>query len=337
MEQYSQNLWLSITDSAKFRRFLKQGIGSRLMHNQAVQYLHLSGLNLLSGYQSKRNASLFQNIQTCCLFIGHTKSGNSMIGSLLDAHSHVILADEADTLRFLPAGFHRNQIFYLLLRASRRETQKGRVTARRLGGYSWQVPGQWQGKAAEIQVIGDSTSGTTTRRLGSYPGLYPQLQEILGNIKIKFIHMIRNPYDPISVMMVRGKRSFENAFTHYATSCEYLEGIYQNIGVENILPIRYESFIAQPETQLAALLEFLGVKGSDDYLHACSGIIKSPPQQPRQMLHWEPDWIETVQRKIEQVEFLEGYSFTSGTAGSIEVSGFSRPASTDLRKLSPTS
>ncbi len=282
------------------------------MQSKAVQALHLGGLNALSRYQSKVNLALFENIHTFCLFIGHTKSGNSMIGSLLDAHPNAILADEVDTLRFFPAGFQREQIFYLLLRASRRETLKGKVTARRLGGYSWHIPGQWQGRADNLQVIGDSTSGTTTRRLAHSPELFQQVEKAMGKVKVKFIHLIRNPFDPMSVMMVRGKRSFENAFTHYAKSCDILQGIYQRVGAENIYPIRYETFVSQPRTQLESLLSSLGLSAPEDYLQACAGILHSTPEQARQMVEWKPEWIEAVTRKIDQVDFLTGYTFSAG-------------------------
>lgn len=311
MKTSAEQIWISLTNSAGFRQFAKRGPGANLFQSQAYQSLQLKGLYALSRVQTLREPSIFAGVKTCCLFIGHTKSGNSMIGSLLDAHPNAVVSDEADILRFIPAGFRREQIFYLLYRASRREALKGRVTARRLGGYSWQVPNQWQGKSSSIQVIGDSTSGTTTRRLAQSPDLLPRFAAVLGEANLRFVHMVRNPFDPLSIMMVRGKRSFENAFSHFAAGCDYLQNLSRRIGEENIFRIHYEPFIAQPKPIFDGLLSFLDLSSSEAYLQACTQVLHNTPQQARQMVQWKPEWIAMVTHLIDQVQFLEGYSFNN--------------------------
>ena len=65
------------------------------------------------------NRRLFARVESLCLFIGYPRSGHSLIGALLDAHPNAIIADELDALKYVHAGFRRNQLFYLLLRGSR--------------------------------------------------------------------------------------------------------------------------------------------------------------------------------------------------------------------------
>lgn len=270
----------------------------------------LTAKNYVSSYYlSQTQRARFQDVRAYCMFIGHMKSGGSMIGSLLDAHPNAILADEVDALHYVQAGFSREQIFHVLLRASRKELAKGRVTARRLGAYSWLVPGQWQGRYSTLQVIGESATGISTLRLGQTPGLLSKLQARLGGVNVKFIHVIRNPYDPISLMMVRGKRTFEAAFEHYFRSCEMLVDLRSRLDVSSLLAVRYEDFVCQPEEGLLSICRFLGLQAGADYLSACSGILRQTPDRSRSLVQWEPRWIEQVQERMSTFGFLAGYSF----------------------------
>jgi hypothetical protein len=244
------------------------------------------------------------------MFIGHTKSGGTLIGSLLDAHPNVILADEADVLAYMENGFSRHQIYHILLKISRREVLKGRVTARRLKPYSFKVPGQWQGRYSKLQVIGDSRAGLTTQKFGRDPDLLRQkLHKLIPDVDIKLIQVIRNPYDPISQMMIRGKRSFQNAQERYFANCEILIELRKQMNSSTLLAVKYEEFIRQPESNLIRICNFLGIDACDDYVDACTNILYESPEQSRHLVRWEPEWIDAVQSKIDRFDFLEGYTF----------------------------
>ncbi|HEY3168098.1 MAG TPA: hypothetical protein VGK57_12760, partial [Candidatus Binatia bacterium] len=137
----------------------------------------------------------FNRVQSFCLFIGYPRSGHTLIGSLLDAHSNAVIADELDALKYIQAGFSRDQLFYLLLRGSRRAAKAGRQRT----GYSYYVPGQWQGRFDKLRVIGDKAGGASAIRLAAFPFLLDTLSNGF-NTRLKFIHVTRNPYDVISTM-----------------------------------------------------------------------------------------------------------------------------------------
>ena len=87
------------------------------------------------------------------MFIGIGRSGTTLIGALLDAHPNMAIANQQTTPKYLrPRLFSRSQIFYLLLRNSRNA-----VRTRRMGGYSYAVTGQWQGRFDALEVIGDKS------------------------------------------------------------------------------------------------------------------------------------------------------------------------------------
>lgn len=309
VNQSFERLWVTWRNSDRWRQFAKRGPGAKVFGSDAYRKIDLTRRYVSTRYRSLSEPALFQDVKTFCFLVGHAKSGGTLIGSLLDAHPEIIFADEADALRFVDSGFRREQIYHILLKTSRREAMKGRVTARRLEPYSFAVPGQWQGRYRSLQVVGDSKAGPTTRRLGQDPELLGRLTNLMDDVDVNLIHVIRNPYDPISTMMIRGKRTFENAIEHYFAYCATLATIHQRVDDAHLLPVRYEALIGSPKTHLSNLCHFLDVESSDSYLDACTGILHSQPEQSRHMVAWTPKWIDVVRRKIDQFDFLAGYSY----------------------------
>ena len=309
MVESIERLWVSALNSNKWRRFAKWGPGSAIFRSRAYRQLDMARRYLATYRQSRKEPRAFQDVTTFCMFIGHTKSGGTLIGSLLDAHPNVILADEVDALRYVAARFSKEQIFHLLLKGSRREAMKGRVTARRLEPYSFLVPGQWQGKYRQLRVIGDSKAGPTTRQLGQAPNLLQQLQNVMTGVNVKLIQVVRNPYDPISLMVIRGKRTFDNAIEHYFAYCETLVKARSHLDSTNLLVLKYEDFICLPEKHLTAICNFLELDARDDYLEACVSILHPSPDQARHRVDWDAHWIAEVKRRMDGIDFLAGYTY----------------------------
>jgi len=310
MEKPLERLWVSLVDSNQFRKFARQGLGMRFFRSGVYRNLRLAKNSVSTSVATLMEPGMFQDVKSFCMFVGHNKSGTSMLGSLLDAHPNVILADEVGALEHVTAGFKRDQIFHLLLRGSRRELMKGRVTARRLTPYSYLVPGQWQGRFKQLQVIGDGKAGSSTQRFAKDPHLLKYLQTVMKDVDVKLIQVIRNPFDVISVMMVRGKRTFANSIYHYFTSCETLVRLRQQMD-ENLHAVRYEEFVNNPEQNLTQLCTYLGLEPHADYVQACAGIMHQQPDRSRHMVEWTPEWIKVVDDNIAKYDFLQGYSFES--------------------------
>ncbi|KAL9978240.1 hypothetical protein ACROYT_G015735 [Oculina patagonica] len=74
------------------------------------------------------------------------------------------------------------------------------------GIYSYNVPGAWQGTFnGKLKVIGDKKGGGTTMELTEKPekfSILKELNETVG-IPLKFLHVIRNPFDVISTWVLR--------------------------------------------------------------------------------------------------------------------------------------
>jgi hypothetical protein len=299
----------TVTGSDAFRRFMKQGPGRAVVRSAAFESLMIRRNAYRSRSAARRDPERFAHVRTFCAFVGHNKSGTSLMGSLLDAHPDVVLSDEVDALRYVEAGFGREQLYHLLLRASELEASKGRVTARRLQPYSYAVPGGYQGVSATPLVVGDSTSGSTTRRLGADPGLLDRLEALVRPAEVRLVQVVRNPFDPISVMMVRGNRSFENSIEHYFRACEALERIRDRCGPDRLRTVRYEEVVRGPERRLDAVCRFLGVDPDPSYLRDCAAIVRPEPDRSRGMVEWTPTWVRSVEERMARFDFLEGYRY----------------------------
>lgn len=260
-----------------------------------------------SYYHCRKYRELFSGVETYCMFLGYPRSGHSLVGSLLDAHPNVIIAHELDVLKYVRAGFSRDQIFYFLLENSRRRAERGRGYS----GYSYVVANQWQGRFRRLQVIGDKKGGRSSTRLHSNLGLLNSLRKTIG-IKTKIVHVIRNPYDSITTMTAKNQRNYtlENRIENYFSRVETVAGAKRRISPTDIFDVRQESLIEDPKKWLRELCNLLGVEAVPDYLEDCAKIMFKSPQKSRYNLPWSAENIDRVAEKMKPYPFLDGYSYS---------------------------
>ncbi|NHJ31861.1 MAG: hypothetical protein FK732_03270, partial [Asgard group archaeon] len=146
------------------------------------------------------NYKRFRDVNIYCMFIGYARSGHSIIGTLLDAHPNAVIAHELNVLRYVKKGFNKRQIFSLLIKKSNIQS----MTGRRFADKNYKVPNQWQGKYSKLLVIGDKKGGGSSKLLKLHPDLIEKLENKI-KLKIKIIHVIRNPYDNITTIARRRK------------------------------------------------------------------------------------------------------------------------------------
>lgn len=310
MRQTFERAWDSLANSGQYRRFARYGgLGSTIFRSDAYRRLIMAKNYVTTYPRSVLNGGDYGNLAVFCAFIGPTKSGATLVGSLLDAHPEAIFADEVDALRYVDAGFNRHQIADILVRRSRRQAMIGRVTARRLSAYDFEIPGQWQGRYQTLRVMGDSKAGMSTRRLGANPELLERIERVMNGAQTRYIMVIRNPFDPITAMRIRGRRSTANAVQRYFENCAHLKTLRQAIDPGRLFLVRYEEFVARPQTMLADLCHFLGLQADQDYLGACAAIIYDKPERMRDQLDWPAEDRRAVLRQSAGYEFLAEYTF----------------------------
>jgi hypothetical protein len=285
------------------------GIRRSMLRSKAGRWVLRHRRELLTRREIRRQPHRFDQVETCCLFIGHVKSGGSLLGAVFDAHPDTAFADEMDVVAQVEAGLGREQIFTLLLRGAQREARSGRVTARRLTPYSLAVPEQWQGAYERLRVVGDSRAGPTTRALGDDVVRLVRLRAVMGETRLVFVHVVRNPYESIGAMVRRSGRSVTNAVADHRQQCRRLAELRDRIPVQDLFTLRYEDFVADPRRHLHELLAFLDLEPSESYLEACVGLVQPEPVRERDRVRWSAQDLTEVGEVIEQFDFLTDYEF----------------------------
>lgn len=277
-------------------------------------YLQLFKDARYANRQLKEHPDRFASVDTYCMFIGYPRSSHSLIGSLIDAHPNAIIAHEQDVLKYVKYGFSKEQLFPLLLRNSEEFTAKGRTWT----GYSYAVPGQFQGRYEKLKVIGDKRGANSARRFQRKPEILEKLKQTVG-MPIKMIHVIRNPFDNISTMAYRNNGSdkakvtkavLQEEIANYFSLVETVQWVQNNLGEGNVIDIKIEEFMAQPKDKLRELCGFLALNADEKYLDDCAAIVYNKPHKTRDDYPWDEALVDEVKQKMARYAFFDGYDFS---------------------------
>lgn len=298
---YLAGILRSLVHSDDLPEYRKKGSLKRRL----IKWLSLSRHYSLSYRLSRQSAGIFQELETYCVLVGSPRSGGSTLSALLDAHPNVIFTDEVDILKYISAGFTRDQIFHLLLTISQKQAILGRKDA---GKFAYRIPGQWQGRFSRLRVLGDSKAGKSARRFAQDPDLLCRLREFL-QVQLRIFHVLRNPFDTITAMHLRSGRPLAEGIDYFFENCSTVLHLRKQTHPFHFMTVRQEDLFHDPSSRIIAVCRFLGLEASQDYLQACSSMLYRPPTKIRSLVQWTPDLINLVMRKIEPFDFLQGYSF----------------------------
>ena len=249
---------------------------------------------------SKKNREAYaedlKSLSGYCIFIGYPRSGHSLIASALDAHSEMVVAHELHVLKFLDAGFDRNQITFLLLENSRLFAKFGRIW----NSYNYAIPDQWQGKFQSLKIVGDKRGGGTSWWISESPDM---LERMVTEFTpgVKFIHVIRNPFDSLATIKLRQRNQSDpvEAFRFFFRLCDTNSAIGSQLPAGQVLDIYHEDFVSDPKGQLKRLCSFLGIMASPEYLESCASIVFEKPHRSRHDATWTDGAIKIVEKNAE--------------------------------------
>jgi hypothetical protein len=256
-----------------------------------------------------RDLSCFDGLQRFCIFVGQSRSGHSVVATLLNAHRHAVVSHNLDALGHLHEGVDREHLFLLILERDRWLGEQDRE----IGGYSYDVEGLWLGDHGDIRVIGDKRAGATSRLLSAEPGRLRTLADEVG-LPVHVIHHVRNPWDNISSIWSRRTlgvdRTLSEAADHYF---EMLDGAVRGLaaaaGELRWLRTYHEDLIATPSPVLEELFGLLELPVDAPFLDACAAFIHAEPRRTRQDAPWTQGLIRDVEARVREFAFLDRYSF----------------------------
>jgi hypothetical protein len=244
------------------------------------------------------------SVRAFLLFVGHPRSGHSLVGSLLDAHPAMVVSHELDVLKYVGLGYRRDQVLTLVLEHARANAEAGRKS----WGYSYAVAGQWQGRWQRLEVMGDKRGRMTTDRLAARPELLDDLARTL-RVPVKVVQVVRNPYDNVATMYARGSATLPDQVARYRELCETVDRIAAGPAGDGFHRLYHEDLVADTPAMLAALCGFLGVAAPDDYLAACDGVVFPSPRRTRDSAPWTPEDRAALDAVVAETGWLARYDF----------------------------
>lgn len=253
---------------------------------------------------------MFDDVEAFCLFAGYTRSGHTLVGTLLDAHHETAIAHEVPlfgaTFRARTTGeLHfstRVDLFSRLVANTVERAARGRRGIRRTIETPMPlVAGGWHGRYTKLRVIGTKRGQEAPVAFEFNPSIFAEL-EALVRAPLRLLHVYRNPWDNIASM---ARQNAGKAPARYFRRVDSIRRI-KEAGLP-MHDLALEDLIADPRAALEDVLGFLGLEGSDDYLDACAAIVDDKPHASREEHQWSKAEIGAVQRRMEGVPWLERY------------------------------
>jgi len=243
-------------------------------------------------------------------FIGHPRSGHSIIGALIDAHPNAIVPHEYGAIQKYQKKWHTcDELFIGLQQQSAHDAANSHLRNPRSGAYH--VPGQWQGTHNGLAVIGDKHGGATAVAIGTNPSvldvIYNEIQ-----LPIKFIHVYRHPYDNIATIKNRHEFSLEKVVSFYFNVCNCIDTTLDKINSApqySVLTIKQEEFVDTTVAHLHRICDYLELPPNLGYFQACSGIVFKSPRVTRDTVTWTESLKDIVRERAQRHPYLSSYNY----------------------------
>jgi hypothetical protein len=251
-----------------------------------------------------RNRRLFRDVERFFFLIGYTRSGSTLLGSLLNAHPEMVIAHEADIMRFVRPGITRNQLFAILLERDRQFAAIGR----KWSGFDYAVQGHGQGTFSRLRVIGDKHADKAAQHLRNDPGRLDRLRSVV-RVPIRAVHLVRNPFDTIASIARNREFPLSSAIPIYRGFGKAVDDVRNQLAADELLEMRYEAITADTIGSLSSILAFLGIEASEDYLNDCAALVDAQGRPGRRTFEWPSIERREVEKLIAARPVLAGYTF----------------------------
>lgn len=259
----------------------------------------------------KLHKTAFTRTPVFALFLGNSRSGTTLVASLLDAHPNMVISHELDILRMVNTPIGKMGLYGRIFNKSKWFASHNAQWQT----YSYRVPTGWQGRFDKLLVIGDKKAHHSCVLLHRNPSLLDRLHHLV-KVPIRIIHVVRNPYDNIATKARKGaQRQLE-------ATPQKLRGVadvyFRNIAIVDQLKtknhfavheLQFEKFLTYPEKELRSLCSFLGTDCPEDYLNKCLAVVNPQAHKSRHDVEWPEDLKREIQSRAKEFACLDGYRF----------------------------
>lgn len=258
--------------------------------------------DLWSARLARRLRDDFDRVERFCLFIGYPRSGHSIVGTMLEAHPDAVIAHELNAPPLILGGCTRDRLYARIVARARWFHLRGSRT-----NYDYRVPGQWQGRYRRLRVIGDKRGGAVTRALQEHPDLLERARALTG-VPLRLIHVVRDPLDNVAAIARWHDMSLDDAADYYFAHCESVARSAPLWSDDELITVRHEDFVADPESTLRALCAFLDLEPEAGWLASCRAVVFPQPTRSGRRTAWPDGLAERVAERALRHPQLSSYA-----------------------------
>ena len=255
-----------------------------------------------SAWLARRLRGDFARVERFCLFVGYPRSGHSIVGTMLEAHPDAVIAHELNAPPLILGGIERDRLYARIVARSRWFHLRGSRT-----NYDYRVPGQWQGRFRTLRVIGDKRGGAVTRALGEHPDLLERTRALI-RVPLRLIHVVRDPLDNVADIARWHGMTLPDAANYYFAHCETMARSANLWSNDELITVRHEDFVRDPESALRALCAFLGLDPEPGWLAACRVVVFPQPTRSGARTTWPDGLAESVAERARRYAHLTSYA-----------------------------
>lgn len=253
-------------------------------------------------------AARYRDVSVFGLFIGYSRSGHSIVGSVIDAHANALAAHRLHALKYILRGDTLEQVLYMAELNSARFARHGRM----LTGYRYAVAGAHQGSADHVRAVCDQEGEQNVRTATRDPAAIDRLHAAAGSRAVRMIHVVRNPFDNIATMSLRTMRSLDSTADRYFRLCEGVASIRRRVGAETVLDVWHDRFVRDPAAQIRRLLAFLDLEADPAFITRCAATMHQAPHASRFRRDWSRAQIAKVAERAAAFPWIAHYRYDDG-------------------------
>lgn len=285
------------------------------------------------------DANQVDNVEKFVMFAGYPRSGHSIIGTMLDSHPNMIIANEFPLIASLLSPESRSKVtkqglfnaLYLNSLADMVYGKRG-VGGLEKKGYILAMNGSFQGRfSGKLTIIGNKKGGAVGKLYHDDPvkvvAVFNWLKTEVG-VPIRVIHVVRNPYDMVATHTLY--LSGEGGHKYAASEDKKLNNPFlikqvikqfsframavtsmTNVLDLDVLLIRHEDLVNDPKKTMTEICEFLDIHCTADYLESCKAKTYPSISRTRDLIEWTQHLQDLVDLQIKQFHFFKGYTFNS--------------------------
>jgi hypothetical protein len=253
--------------------------------------LYRGAQRVASAWLRRRRSTDFADVESFCLFVGYPRSGHSIVGSLLNAHRHAVIAHEAGAQQLVLDGCSRDELYARILARAHWFALRGSTT-----NYRYAVAGQWQGRYERLRVIGDKRGGAVSRAIAADPGFLERVRTLVG-VPLRLLHVVRDPFDNIASISLSDGLSLEASADYYFRHRELTARLPDLVEPGELFTLRHEELIRAPAATVRDVCAFLALEPDRAYVDACAASVFPAPTRTGTRVDWPRKLVASIERR----------------------------------------